>query len=100
VPQEKMRDGEVTIRCACRDVTKYPLAEVEIAVGGRKIYVEAGASDTLPTSVLLGMEVPEMPSLLRECYAGGSVLESQRQVKKAWVVETRVQARQLRKSRR
>ena len=93
VPQAKMRDGEVTIRCACGDIIKYPLAEVEIAVGGRKICVEAGASDTLPTSVLLGVDVPEMQSLLRECYAGGSVLESQRQVEKAWVVETRAQVR-------
>ena len=81
----------MTIRCACGDVIKYPLAEVEITVGGRQIRVEAGASDTLPTSVLLGVDVPEMQNLLRECCADG--LGRDEHVEKAWVVETRAQAR-------
>ena len=81
----------MTIRCACGDVIKYPLAEMEITVGGRQIRVEAGASDTLPTSVLLGVDVPEIQNLLRECCADGLVHDEQ--VEKAWVVETRAQAR-------
>ena len=91
VPLEKMRKGKVTIRCACGDTITYPLAEVEITVGGRQICLEAGASDTLPASVLLGVDVPEMQSLLRECCADGPWRE--KQVEKAWVVETRAQAR-------
>ena len=64
----KMKEGEVAIRCACGDTIKYPLAEVEISVGGRQISVEAEASETLPTV-------------------------QGKQVEKALVVETRAQAR-------
>jgi hypothetical protein len=91
IPVEKMKEGELTIRCACGGVIRYTVAEVEMTVGGRQICVEAGASDTLLTSVLLGVDVPEMQGLLRESCAEGSV--EGRQMEKAWVVETRAQAR-------
>ena len=91
VPPGKLKEGVVTIRCACGDTINYPLAEVEIMVGGRQICVEAGASETLPTSVLLGVDVPELRGLLSEGYSGRPVLEER--VEKAWVVETRAQAR-------
>uniref|UniRef100_A0A1X7U6C9 SCAN box domain-containing protein n=1 Tax=Amphimedon queenslandica TaxID=400682 RepID=A0A1X7U6C9_AMPQE len=41
-------------------------AVVEIDVGGKLLQVEATVSDTLPRSVLLGTNVPELNSLLRE----------------------------------
>ena len=42
----------------------YPLAEVEIALGGQVLAVEVGVSRTLPVSVLLGMDVPQLVNLL------------------------------------
>ena len=56
IPREKT-SGEVIIRCAHGDEVSYPLAQVEIAVGGQVLAVEAGVSRTLPVSVLLGTDV-------------------------------------------
>ena len=44
----------------------YPLMEVEISVSGCVLTVEAGVSRTLPASVLLGRDVPELMTLLHE----------------------------------
>ena len=64
VPPEKMVVGEVHIRCAHGDVVTYPLAQIEVGVGGATISVEAAVADKLPVSVLLGTDVPEMLDLL------------------------------------
>ena len=57
------RDGEISICCADRDIVVYPLAEVQIAVDGVNYSVEAAVSKTLPVSVLLGRDDPELVSL-------------------------------------
>ena len=74
---EKLKEGRVAIRCACGDIVNYPLAEVHIEVGGRQFTVEAGASDSLPTSVLLGTDVLEMGLLLQENRPDTLVQEAQ-----------------------
>ncbi len=56
--------GTVPIRCAHGDVQIYPLAQVEIRVGEKCFMVEAAVSKTLPLSVLLGRDVPELFDLL------------------------------------
>ena len=77
VDEEKMLDGEsITIQCAHGDVVSYPLAMVEILVGGRRIEVEAAVSATLPRSVLLGTDVLELPELLGNKKKEGVVLLS------------------------
>ena len=64
--QGEMLEGEVAIRCAHGDTTRYQLPQVQVAVGEKQFLVEAGVSDILPTSVLLGTDVPEMVGMLRE----------------------------------
>jgi hypothetical protein len=65
VKSEKMKEGRlVDIQCAHGDTTWYPLAEVELSVEGKKITVEAAVSETLPQSVLLGIDVPELEDLM------------------------------------
>ena len=60
----------------------YPLARVELEVEGRALIVEAAVSDTLPQSVLLGTDVPDLSELLKAERWG-----------KALMVVTRSQAR-------
>ena len=54
------------IRCAHGDTATYPLAWVELTIDGVLVKVEAALSDTLPSPVLLGRDVPELPSLLNQ----------------------------------
>lgn len=54
------------IRCAHGVTVTYPLALVELSVDGLTMGVEAALSDTLPTSVLLGHDVPNLPRLLSQ----------------------------------
>ena len=63
---EEMIGGEISIRCAHGDVVFYPLAEIEVEVGGRQLVVQAAVADKLPVSMLLGRDVPEMGRLLRK----------------------------------
>ena len=63
VPKEKIGGGEISICCVHGDIVVYPLAEVQIAVDGVSYSVEAAVSETLPVSVLLGRDVPELVSL-------------------------------------
>ena len=58
MPCEKMLDGGVDICCAHGDTTRYQLAWVQVTVRERQFLVEAGVSDTLPTSVMLGTDAP------------------------------------------
>ena len=75
VPPENILEGDVaTIRCAHGDTVLYPLAKVQMEVDGIPIEVEAAVSTTLPVSVLLGEDVPELQQLIgskaRSDYSG------------------------------
>ncbi len=88
VPEGKFLEGEaVTVRCAHGDMVLYPLAEVELELEGRKRTVKAAVSETLPVSVLLGTDVPELGQLLR---VNPSSVHSEG-VEEALVVTTRAQ---------
>ena len=65
VPIWKLQKDEVAIRCAHGDIATYPLASVEIEVGGKRFVVEAAVSATLPVSVLLGRDVPELVKMVK-----------------------------------
>ena len=66
VPEEKVQDAEaVAILCAHGDTVLYPLAKIWEADLLRLIEVEAAISETLPMSVLLGTDIPELPELLQ-----------------------------------
>ena len=43
----------------------YPQAKVELEVKGRALTVKAAVSETLPQSVLLGTDVPDLSELMR-----------------------------------
>ena len=63
--EEKKFEETITVQCAHGDVVTYPLAKVELEVKGRALTVKAAVSDTLPQSVLLGTDVPDLSELLR-----------------------------------
>ena len=66
VPDSKMIQGEATtLWCAHGDTVLYPLAKVELHMDGIPLHIKAAISDTLPVSVLLGTDVPELGQLLR-----------------------------------
>ena len=63
VPESKIQQGEaVAIRCAHGDTVLYPLAKISLEVAGCPITAEAAVSDTLPVSLLLGTDTPELLS--------------------------------------
>ena len=65
VPPWRIIEGDVaTIRCTHGDTVLYPLANIRMEVGGHKFEVEAAVSTTLPASVLLGGDVPELKQLI------------------------------------
>ena len=66
VNKDDIFDGEVTIRCTHGDTTSYPLAVVKITVGGKDIVTTAAVSGTLPASVLLGWDVPELTNFVAD----------------------------------
>ena len=67
VPEEKLLlDQVVAIRCAHGDTVLYPLAQIKVELDGRTLDVEAAVSDTLPVSMLLGTDVPELTDLLEK----------------------------------
>ena len=66
VPMTKLLDDAVMVQCAHGDMVAYPLAVVELTVDGLPLTVEVALSDTLPTAVLLGRDVPELSQLLGE----------------------------------
>ena len=89
VPEEKLVTGEaVTIRCAHRDSVLYPLANVDLVVEGVPLTVEAAVFKSLPVSVLLGTDVPELAK-----FVGGKARGTRRQGNEAWMVVTRAGAR-------
>ena len=90
IPRRRKTSGEVVIRCAHGDEVSYPLTEVQITVDGRTFTVEAGVSHTLPVSVLLGTDVPQLVYLLRDT---GEQSNKERAGDEALAVVTRTQAR-------
>ena len=65
VPEENLLTGEAaTVLCAHGDTVLYPLARVRIDVEGVDMEVRAAVSESLPVSVLLGTDVPELGRLL------------------------------------
>ena len=82
VSEDKLKDaGAVAIRCAHGDTVLYPLADISLEVNGKQIAVEAAVSGTLPMSVLLGTDTPELAELL--------VVEDSREAGEAFAVTTR-----------
>ena len=64
VTNEDVLDDTVDIKCTHWDTVSYPLAAVMVTIGGKDIITTAAVSSTLPTSVLLGWDVPELVTLL------------------------------------
>lgn len=65
VPQDKILEGEVVaICCGHGDTVLYLLALVHLEVNGHHINVEAALTDTLPMSVLLGTDVPQLQDFI------------------------------------
>ena len=79
-------ENSVTILCAHGDTVTYPIAKVTLDVKGKQITMEAAISKTLPRSVLLGTDVPELGELL-----------GRRKTDHALVVMTRSQRREQEK---
>ena len=66
VTDDDVLDGEVTVRCAHNDTTSYPLAVIKVNIGGRDIITTAAVSSTLPASILLGWDVPDLLKLVKD----------------------------------
>ena len=62
---KQLSTGAVRLLCAHGDVITYPLANVLITINGLTISVVAAVSKTLPVSVLLGTDVPDLERLLQ-----------------------------------
>jgi len=91
-----MLEGEaVTVWCARGDMVLYPLAEVKLELDGVQRRMKAAVSDTLPVSVLLGTDVPELGLLLR---TNPSTIHTEG-VEEALLVTTRAQSRWRRQYR-
>lgn len=61
VSQGQLIEGEAaTIHCVHGDTVLYPLADVNVKVEGHDLTVRAAVSETLPKSVLLGTDVPQL----------------------------------------
>ena len=61
---KKLEGKVVAIRCTHGDTVLYPMAQVHLEIHGHSIEVEAAVSDTLPMSVLLGTDVPQLQDLI------------------------------------
>ena len=60
-----MLSGEVaTIHCVHEDTVLCPVADVKLEVDGVPVSVKAAVSKTLPVSMLLGTDYPELGRLL------------------------------------
>ena len=65
VSRDKIFEGKsAVVRCTHGDTVLYPLAQVCMKVDGCVINTVAAVTDTLPMAVLLGVDVPELSSLL------------------------------------
>ena len=64
VPTHRRLREHVEVCCAHGDVTLQPMAEVDIELDGESFPMVVGVAETLPRSVLLGLDFPELPLLL------------------------------------
>lgn len=64
VPEQSKLEGVVAICCAHGDTVQYPLARVQVEIGGQTTEVEAAVSGTLPMSMLLGTDILNLDDLL------------------------------------
>lgn len=99
MPESKLKEGNaVAIRCAHGDTVLYPLADITMEVNGRQITVEAGVSETLPMSVLLGIDNPELVEMLqvngKEEIADGFAVTTRAEAKKNRAEEAERQRRE------
>ena len=86
VPRDKIREGEaVAIRCAHGDTVLYPLPHISLEIEGKPVSVEAAVSETLPMSVLLGTDTPELAKLLME--------DQSKKIEDVFAVTTRAEAK-------
>ena len=60
VPKESLTGEKIVIRCAHGDAREYPLAWVTVEVAGKSHTLLGAVSDTLPVSVLLGRDMPNL----------------------------------------
>ena len=65
VVPSKLTGGEMSVRCAHGDVSRYPIAEVKITIQGESHVVRVGVAEKLPRSVLLGRDVQATFRLLQ-----------------------------------
>lgn len=66
VPAGRKIPGEaITLRCAHGDTLLYPLADVNVNVDGIEILFRVALSETLPVSVLLGTDIPQLGRLMK-----------------------------------
>ena len=82
----------VQIRCAHEDVTTYPLANIHLEIDGVVVEATAAVSQTLPVSVLLGTDVPQLGQLLQPA-------PRPKQIDHQALVVTRGQARKIAEGR-
>ena len=87
-PGRESGDG-IIVQCAHVDEVSYPTAEVNIVINGEVFIVVAGVSESLPVSVLLGRDVPQLVCIQeRGDHEGDPETESE----EALVVTIRAQA--------
>ena len=60
-----MVEGEITISCAHGDSVSYPLAAIQVSLGGRDLLVHVGVVDKLPAAALLGWDIPDLMDLVK-----------------------------------
>ena len=66
VGEEQWLEGEsAIIQSAHGDAIAYPLAAIELETQGKPVLVNAAVSDTLPQSVLVGIDIPGLLEMLQ-----------------------------------
>ena len=63
VTEEDMVGSSIIVKCAHGDEVAYPAAQVKIVVEGVMYTLEVAVSDSLPVSVLLGRDVPDLVNI-------------------------------------
>ena len=58
VTKDDILDGAVPIRCIHGYAHEYPVAPIEVEIGGQKAIVHAAVSRTLPQPAVLGWDAP------------------------------------------
>ena len=63
VTEEDMVGSSIIVKCAHGDEIAYPVARVKIVVEGLTYTLDVAVSDSLPVSVLLGRDVPDLVNI-------------------------------------